>query len=117
MRGLPWEAVERIGHLIVEIRRIDGDALVIAGTNSGQGRKIDCRGHDEALGIIGVLADYVDAAGGDKNGGILPKSLRVESPGNGYTEHPKTSTKKSLQFTTKFTIQQWSQFASTIRRI
>src|SRR5271166_3156750 len=117
MRSFFGKAVERVGHLIVEVRGIDGDALVVAGANCGESRKIDRGRHDEALGIVGVLADHVDAPGSDKNGGVLPKSLRVETLGNDYIQHPKTSTEKSLQFTTKFTIQQWSQFASTISRI
>src|SRR5271156_1152813 len=74
-RSLLGEAVERVCYLIVEIRGIDSNALVVAGANCGQGRKVDRRRHDKALGVIGVLADQIDAAGCDKKGGVLPKSL------------------------------------------
>lgn len=72
--------VERVSDLFVEVCREDGDGLVVAQADGGESGEIDCRGHDETVGIIGMLADYVDPARCGECDGLQPKPLQVKGP-------------------------------------
>src|SRR6266545_2887918 len=50
-----------------EILGIDRELAVIARRQGDPGRKADRGGHDEAVIVVGVLADQVDASGGAIN--------------------------------------------------
>ena len=39
----------------------------VRGRDGGERGEVDGHGHDKALGVIGVFADQVDAAGSDKD--------------------------------------------------
>ena len=78
VRSLFRQAVERVNHLLVKIRGIDGDVIVVARADGRQSCEIDGRRHDEAIGIIGMLADHVNAPRCDKDGGLLSESLQVD---------------------------------------
>ena len=79
--------VERVSDLFVEVCREDGDGLVVAQADGGESGEIDCRGHDETVCIIGMLADYVDAARCGERDGLQPKPLQVKGPVSAYIEH------------------------------
>ena len=54
--------------LLAVVLRVEDDLAVAARRDAGQGGEVDGRGHDEALGVVGMLADQVDPAGRGKDG-------------------------------------------------
>ena len=74
MRALGGDGVGRVLDLLVEIGRVDGKDAVGARGHGGQGGEVDGGGHDEAAGVVGMLADKVDAARRGVNPGrLLPE--------------------------------------------
>jgi hypothetical protein len=57
---------------------VEDDLAVGTRRNAGQGGEIDGRGHHKALGVIGVLADQVDASGRGKNGRLGSEAVAVQ---------------------------------------
>ncbi len=64
------------GLFFAEVLGVEDDLAVGARRDGGQGGEVDGHGHDKALGVIGVFADQVDAAGRDKDRGLRLKRAR-----------------------------------------
>ena len=64
--------------LVAEVNGVREEAAVGAGGDGDEGGEVDGGGHDEAAGVVGVLADEVDAAGCAVEGGRGVEGLLVE---------------------------------------
>jgi hypothetical protein len=81
------KAFELMADLLVKIFGPDDDATVVARRDGSQGAEVDGGGHHESAGVVGVLADEVDAAWGKKYRGVGTKPLRVFFRNTVYIQH------------------------------
>jgi hypothetical protein len=73
--------------LFLKILRPNHDAAVVARRDGREGAEVDGGRHDKATGVIGVLADEIDAAWGEKYRGVRGKPLRVFFRNTVYIQH------------------------------
>ena len=73
--------------LLLVVLRVDGDLAVGARRNGSQRGKVNGHGHHKALGVIGVLADQVNAARGHKDGRLRMEAGDVHGTQNGRIVH------------------------------
>jgi hypothetical protein len=81
------EAFELVADLLVKIFGPDDNPAVVARRDGSQGAEVDGGGHHESASVVGVLADEVDAAWGEKYRGVSAKPLRVFFRNTVYIQH------------------------------
>jgi hypothetical protein len=79
--------VDGLVDALVEVNGVGEDAAVGAVGDGDDGGEVDGRGHDEAVRVVGVLADEVDAARGQKYRGVGAEPLRVFFLNTVYIQH------------------------------
>ena len=73
--------------LFAEIFGVEDDLAVGARRDGGQGGEVDGRGHDETFGVIGMLADQIDAAGRRQDGWLGVEARAVHGTKEGWVMH------------------------------
>src|SRR5581483_5219790 len=88
------DSVQAAAGCFLKIAEEDGSVSIVRGRNGGYGGEFDDGRHDKAVSVVGVLADEVDAPGGQKEDRLNAEFFGVQFPDTAYILHSVSLRKK-----------------------